>query len=226
MKRVMKRIIAKPVCLIAGGPGISFSKLRILFRKVFKVYGLVSPKIAYIGAASADNPRFFKWLKDMLIGAGARDVVLVPVVCTRTDFGQTKDVLCDVDVVFISGGDVEKGMQLLKARRLVPVLKKLFAKGVPFFGLSAGSIMLSKSWVKWSDSDDDSTAERFPCLGFAPVFCDTHGEDEDWEELRVLLKLAKRTAVGYGITTSAGLIVMSESRVKAFGGPVHRLKIN
>jgi len=226
MKKVMRRTKVKPVCLIAGGPGTSRRNLVVLFKKVFKVFDLDSPKIAYIGAASGDSPSFFKWLKDILFSAGARGVVLAPVACAKCDLEGAKGILRDADVVFISGGDVEEGMQLLREKKLIPVLRRLFTRGVPFFGLSAGSIMLSRCWVRWSDPNDDTTVKLFPCLGFAPVVCDTHGEDEDWEELRALLKLAKRTVVGYGITSSAGLIVMPGGRVKTIGGPVHLLKVD
>lgn len=220
----MKTSKRKPVCLIAGGPGTDHGILISLFRKVFKVTGVDSPRVAYIGAASGDNLDFFSWLRDMLRKAGASEVVLVPL-ARKNRVARGVAVLKVSDIVFMSGGDVEKGMKLLEKRRLVPVLRRLFAKGVPFFGLSAGSIMLAKSWVKWRDPDDDSTAGLFRCLGFAPVLCDTHGEDGDWEELRVLLGLVRKGTVGYGITSTAGLIVMSGGRVRTMGGAVHRVRL-
>lgn len=216
----MKKSKRKPVCLIAGGPGTDRGKILSLFRKVFKVFGVDLPCVAYIGAASGDDPDFFRWLTGMLVRAGAGKVVLAPVAHGR----KASEVLRGADIIFISGGDVEKGMKLLEKRRLIPLLRRLFAKGVPFFGLSAGSIMLTKSWVKWRNPDDDSTAELFPCLGFAPVLCDTHGENEGWEELRMLLRLARKGTVGYGITSSAGLIVMPGGRIKTIGGAVQRVK--
>ena len=46
--------------------------------------------------------------------------------------------------------------------------------------------MLARRWVRWTDPHNDDSAELFPCLGFAPVFCDTHGEGDGWGELRAL----------------------------------------
>ncbi len=92
-------------------------------------------------------------------------------------------------MVFISGGDVEAGMEVLEERQILPFLRELFERGKPFFGSSAGSIMLGRQWVRWEDPDDDATANLFPCMGFAPIVCDTHGEAEGWEELRALLRL-------------------------------------
>ena len=218
----MKKSKRKPVYLIAGGPGTGRRKIFSLFREVFKEFGVESPCVAYIGAASGDNPEFFRWLSGMLCKAGAGKVVLAPVTGGRDLIGKAGEVLKSADVIFVSGGDVEKGMELLCEAGLIPLLQKLFAKGIPFFGLSAGSIMLAKSWVRWRDPDDDSTAELFPCLGFAPVLCDTHGEDEGWTELHALLKLAGEGAVGYGITSSAALCVTPDGKVRTIGGEVHR----
>jgi len=220
----MNKSKRKPVCLIAGGPGVEEGKILSLFRKVFKVSGIDSPCVAYIGAASGDNPVFFVWLSDMLVKAGAGKVVLAPVTGSSNRVLKTGKTLCDADIIFISGGDVEKGMKLLKQRKLIQLLRRLFVQGIPFFGLSAGSIMLAESWVKWRNPDDDSTASLFPCLGFAPVFCDTHAEGDEWEELRTLLRLAGKGAMGYGITSSAGLTVMPDGRIKTMGGRVQRIR--
>jgi hypothetical protein len=88
-------------------------------------------------------------------------------------------------------------------------------------GLSAGSIMLARCWVRWPDPDDDSTAEVFSCLGLASLVCDTHGEREDWEELKALLTLIGPD-VGYGIPAGSALRIPSEGSLDALGRPVHR----
>ena len=101
-------------------------------------------------------------------------------------------------------------------------LQELYEQGKPFFGISAGSIMLAKSWVRWSNPDDDSTAELFPCLGLAPVICDTHGEQDGWEELKAGLKLAEDGQKGYGIVSGTAIKVYSDGRVEALGGVAHQ----
>lgn len=82
--------------------------------------------------------------------------------------------------------------------------------------------MLAERWVKWRDPEDDRTAETFPCLALAPVLCDTHGEEDDWEELQVLLSLSPEGSVGYGIQTGAALVCLPDGTVEARGVPVHR----
>jgi peptidase E len=217
----MKSGKPKPIYLIAGGPGTGSQKLLALFRHVLSEFDVESPCIAYLGAASDDDQGFFHWLAGLLMKAGAGKVVLAPVTGGTRHVKEAKRTLCSTDMIFVSGGDVEKGMELLAERGIIPLLNRLYKKGVPFFGLSAGSIMLAKKWVKWGDPDDESTAELFQCLGFAPVFCDTHAEDDGWEELYALLRLSVCGTVAYGITSSAALRVSYNGRVRAIGGKVY-----
>jgi hypothetical protein len=89
-----------------------------------------------------------------------------------------------------------------------------------FFGISAGSIMLARQWVRWADPKDDDSAELFPCLGFASVLCDTHGEAEGWTELTALLALSPVGTTGYGIVSGSALFVQGK-KMCALGGEVH-----
>ena len=87
--------------------------------------------------------------------------------------------------------------------------------------------MLAKEWIRWRDPDDDATAEVFPCLGIAPVICDTHGEQDGWEELQALLKLKEDGVTGYGIVSGTAFKVFPDGRIEALGGAVHQYtKIN
>jgi peptidase E len=133
-------------------------------------------------------------------------------------------VIEDCQIVFISGGDVEAGMKVLVEKGMMDFLRNQYREGKPFFGLSAGSIMLAKNWVRWSDSQADSSAELFPCLGLAQVHCDTHDEGNDWEELRVLARLVPAGSVSYGITSGAALAAYPDGSVQAFGGEIHCFK--
>jgi len=161
----------------------------------------------------------------LLKNAGAGEVLLAPTAGAKVDLGKTRDILKNADAVLVSGGDVEEGMRVLGERNLAPLLRARYDHGTVFVGLSAGSIMLCRQWVRWRDANDDSTAEVFPCLGFAPLLCDTHGEAENWEELRALLRVAAPGAVGYGIPSGAGLCVTPNGRPFALGEPVHRFAV-
>jgi hypothetical protein len=208
----------KPVVLIAGGRNSARGK----GGNPLGLAGGGKPCVAYVGAASGDNSVFRTIIARMLRRAGAGEVKLAPLCGSRADPGKARRVLIDSDIVFISGGDVEEGMRVLKRTGMVGFLTELYGKGKPFFGASAGSIMLARKWVRWRDPKDDSSAELFNCLGFARVFCDTHGEADGWEELRALQGLAPEGSVSYGICSGSAILVRPDGSVSAMGGEVHR----
>jgi hypothetical protein len=108
----------------------------------------------------------------------------------------------------VSGGDVSEGMTgLCVWDGMIALLRKRFEKGVPFMGLSAGSIMLSRGWVHWAGEDGLRQDTLFGCLGFAPLYCDVHGEADHWDELKALLRLLPEKTVGYAIRTGDALRV-------------------
>lgn len=190
-----------------------------LLARIVSLIGLEKPAVAYVGAASNDNRLFFMWIKTMLIKAGAASVSLAALASRRADPAKAHALLERSDVIFISGGDVELGMNVLERTGVASKLKELRRAGKPFIGASAGSIMLAKNWVRWPDSGNDAAAEIFPCLGLAPLLCDTHAEKEDWEELKALLRLSAQET-GYGIPTGAALRVRSNGSLTALGRPL------
>jgi cyanophycinase-like exopeptidase len=211
-----------PLYLMAGGRG---SEQRRggdpLLREMVDRTGVRKPGVAYVGTASGDNPAFRLFIARMLQKAGAGPVTLAPLCGKRADPDAAKKVLADADIVFVSGGDVEEGMRVLAERRMIPFLRGLYRAGKPFFGVSAGSIMLARTWIRWRDPHDDSTAELFPCMGFAPVLCDTHGEADGWGELQAALALRPVGSLGYGIVSGTALIIESDGSLAARGGEIH-----
>lgn len=153
---------------------------------------------------------------------GAGEVMHALLAPDNSDISRAKYILKHSDIIYISGGDVDTGIQILIEKQMVNFLAELYQEGKPFFGLSAGSIMLGKEWVRWRNPDDDTTAEIFPCMRLAPVLCDTHDEEGAWEELKVLLMLEKDGAIGYGIATGTALRVFPDGRTEALGGAVHQ----
>jgi peptidase E len=210
-----------PIYLLAGGPGSRRSQRDPILARAIANCGVAQPSIAYIGAASSDDQSFFKMVSGYVQGCGAGDVRLAPLVGGRIKLDKTRSILEMADAIFVSGGDVEEGMEAIKERRILPFLCDLFAGGKPFIGLSAGSIMLARQWIVWDDPNDDATSSTFPCMGLAQILCDTHSENEDWEELRALLLLNPERESGYGIPAGAGLCVHPDGALEALGAPVN-----
>jgi peptidase E len=209
----MKKI--KPVYLLAGGNWRKTGALLPVLKEVIKATGKDKPIVAYIGTANGDDPSFFEFADNYFVSAGASKVEQVFLADKYADVKTAKSVLSKADAIFVSGGDVEEGMRWLDLHKISPFLKDLYIKGVLFFGLSAGSIMLGTQWVRWSNPKDDSTAELFECMGIAPVLCDTHAEKDKWEELIMAVKLLGNKGKGYGIPTGGVLHIDADGTVSS-----------
>jgi peptidase E len=212
----------KPIILIAGGRRSVMQRgPDPLIQEALQLSGVPKPSVAYVGAASGDNPIFRAMMAKMLRKAGAGKIMPAPLCSARSNTQKSMRVIEECPVVFVSGGDVEEGMRVLEARKMIEFFRNQHRQGKLFIGASAGSIMLAKSWVRWSNSEDDSSAELFPCLGIAQVYCDTHDE-EDWEELQALARLVSDGAISYGIPSGAALAAYPDGSVRALGEEVHR----
>jgi len=196
---------SKPLFLLAGGPVSKPGGMKSLLRDVLAATGREKPIVAHIGVANGDNRTFCLFTAALLKKAGAGAVTPVKLAREQADAVKAKAVLKAADAVFISGGDVEEGMRWLNHYRLGAFLRGLQRSGVLFFGISAGSIMLGTQWVRWRDPKDDATAELFPCLGLAPILCDTHAEQDGWEELKVAVALLGEKGRGYGIPAGGAI---------------------
>lgn len=210
----------KPIYLLAGGRG--GGAMAAVYRQISRDIGVASPTIAYVGSASDDNLGFFQRNFGVVKEMGKGQFVLAPTVDEKADIKKTVKTIESADAVFMSGGDVEAGMQVLEKRGIAGIFTELYRNGKFFFGSSAGSIMLADKWVRWRDPEDDSTAELFDCLGVAHVICDTHGEGDGWEELQAAVALSPESTIGYGITSGTCLRVDPDGRVAALAGPIAR----
>jgi peptidase E len=212
----------KPVYLFAGGRSGDRRKQGILLQRMFREIGIAVPKVVYSGTASGDDKNFFRFIAAELTQAGADSVTHAVIAPAGADLKKARSILEAADIIFISGGDVEAGMAILQEKNMLEFLNGLYRQGKPFFGISAGAIMLAGRWVRWGDPDDESSAELFPCLGFAPIICDTHDEQAGWEELQAALSLTIDGTRGYGLSTGSGIKVLPDGKVEALGGDVYQ----
>jgi cyanophycinase-like exopeptidase len=215
----------KPVYLIAGGrSSIVRRGPDPLIREALELAGVKRPAVAYVGAASGDNAGFRTMISLMLRKAGAGKIRLAPLCGSRARPAEAMRVLEESDIVFMSGGDVEGGMKVLHGNGITAFLKELYRRGKPFFGVSAGSIMLAEKWVRWDDTGTGSSAGLFSCIGLAQICCDTHDEGDGWEELQVLAQLTPSGSTVYGIPSGTALAAYPDGTLCAIGGDVHRFK--
>ncbi len=212
----------KPVFLIAGGRESRRKGPDPLLAAVFRGFGIKDPAVAYTGTASGDDKDFFQWIASSFTGAGAGKVTHAVIAPDNADLVKARKILDEADIIFVSGGDVEAGMDILQQKNMLDFFNNLHNQGKPFFGISAGAIMLAEKWVRWPDPNDENSAELFPCLNYAPVICDCHDEQGGWEELRAALMLEKKGVTGYGLASGSGVKVTPDGTVEAMGGTVYQ----
>lgn len=212
----------KPVYLLAGGRPRNRRTPDPFIQAVFKECGKVSPTIAYVGTANGDDESFFNRTAEAFREAGAYRISHALISPEKADLKKAQGILKSADIIFISGGDVDRGMRVLREKNMIGFLTELYQQGKLFFGTSAGAIILTKEWVRWRDPYDNSSAELFPCLGFAPVICDCHDEEGGWEELKGALSLEEDNMKGYGLVSGTAIRVSPSGKIEALGGTVHR----
>jgi peptidase E len=213
----------QPVYLFAGGRGKAIFSSFAEMGKVIRELGKKRPVIAVVGVASLkDNPLIFILMAALIKSKCKCRVQRVVIAHPKADIAKAKALLQRADVIFMSGGDAEEGMRILKEKKMDSFIRDRAKEGKLILGMSAGTIMMSQEWVGWRDPDDDTTAGLYSCLGLAPVICDTHAEGDDWVELKVALQLKPEGAVGYGIPSGAYLKAYPDGRVEAQAGAVAR----
>lgn len=215
----------KPVTLIAGQFGSPHFGTRPHLEAAVQLTRAEAPKALYIGAASGDDESFGTALCALIGAAGAADVFWPKLAKRARDRSVARKALEHIDFIFVGGGDVEAGMDVLRRAQLVAELRAAATRGVVFAGMSAGAIMLGERWVRWPRADStDEEAETYECLGIAPCALDTHGEGDGWGEARsfaaVRARELKRKARAYGIPSGGALLVRSGGKMHARGQPV------
>lgn len=215
----------KPVTLIAGEFGSRHFGTRPYLEQALRSTRKDAPCALYIGAASGDDGSFGTALCSLLAASGAADVAWPKLAKQRRAAEAARKALALVDFVFIGGGDVETGMDVLRRGKLVADLRAAAERGVVFAGMSAGAIMLGARWIRWPREDaSDDEAETYECLSLTPCSVDTHGEGDGWSETRsfaaVRARELKRRAKAYGIPSGGALIVRRSGTLQALGKPV------
>ena len=127
------------IYLLAGGPGSRRAHKDPLLAQAIASCGVAEPSIAYVGAASGDDTSFFKMIAGLMRICGAGEVELAPLAGRRIKPDKARSILEKADLVFISGGDVEEGMEVLEERGMMPFLRELHRGGSPSSGSRPGA---------------------------------------------------------------------------------------
>lgn len=215
----------KPTTLMAGSRRSRHFGTKPFLADALRLTGKDAPLVLYVGAASGDDRSFGSALSSVLEAAGAGRVLWPKLTGRRKEGGQAREILRDVDFVFLGGGDVEAGMDALRDAGLVDDLRKAVERGVAFAGMSAGSVMLGERWIRWPSAEaGDEEAETYECLGLVPISVDTHGEGDGWRETQSFAAVRARELGGkaraYAVPSGGALVVDASGALQARGEPV------
>jgi peptidase E len=167
-------------------------------------------EVAYVGAANGDDPRWFEGVESVLRTRHAARVHRV--VADRALHRDNEGILNSADIVYLGSGDVSRLARGLHAAGLTEPIRRRHREGALLFGVSAGAIALSRFWLEFPPASDAAPSPSLlPCLGLVEFAVDCHGEQENWEELRTLLRLwgdAAPDAIvdAFGIPSGGGLV--------------------
>lgn len=217
------------VYLVASGQDGLLPKMA---RRVCKALGTNKPHVAITYAPVAGDARGLKFMS----GRMARlfpEATLERFSVEGEDHPMThaeaRAVIHRADLVFVSGGDPTLGAKVLAHAGAAAWLRNARARGAFLMGVSAGAIALGAFWADWPAEDEaslDPEAEfartRLQrCIGAVPGYVfDTHNEEDDWDELRVVAKLCARhgkKARFVGIPTGGALIFHGDGTMETVG---------
>jgi peptidase E len=214
----------KATTLIAGKFGSRHFGTKPYLAQALKRTGKDEPLVLYVGAASGDDPGFGGALSALMTATGAGRVLWPKVAGRRTQASEMRQALAEVDLVFVGGGDVEAGMELLRGAGVVDDFHAAADRGAVFVGMSAGAIMLGKRWIRWPNAEaGDDEAETYECLGLVRFALDTHGEGDAWQEAQSYAAVRARElgkkARAYGVPSGGALVIDRSGRIEAHGAP-------
>ena len=86
-------VTMKPVYLLAGGRRGQGKKPDPLLQAVFREIGIDKPVVAYVGAASGDDPGFFSFIAAAFRAAGAGAVKHAIIAPDNADIDKSRDIV-------------------------------------------------------------------------------------------------------------------------------------
>jgi cyanophycinase-like exopeptidase len=218
-----------PVYLVASGQD---GLLPRVAARAYEALGKTKARVAVTYSPVAGDARGLRFMSGRMarlfpeatierFAVAGEDAAMTP--------AKARAVVDRADLVFVSGGDPSLGAKVLESAGASAWLRDANARGVPLMGVSAGAIALGAWWADWPEEDDAQSdpetelarTKLLACVGAVPAHVfDTHNEEDDWDELRLLAKLCSRhgeKARFIGIPTGGALIFDGNGRMESVG---------
>jgi cyanophycinase-like exopeptidase len=194
--------------------------------------GKAKVRVAVSYAPVAGDAQGLKFMSDRMArlfpgAALSRFAVAGEEGATRPD--EARATVERADLVFVSGGDASLGARLLDASGASAWIRDAHARGAATMGVSAGSIALGAWWAEWPEDETGDESEQLARTGLVAgigvvgdhVF-DTHNEEDDWDELRLVARLCAsrgKAARFLGIPAGGALVFHRDGSMEPVGKP-------
>ena len=165
-----------------------------------------APRAAYLGASNGDNPDFYSIFLAAVEGIGPSECRMI----SAAPSDEERAFVEAADVILLAGGDVDRGWQAFEASGMREIVERRYWDGAVLVGVSAGAVQLGT--VGWPAGDPDAA---FGTWGLAPFVVDAHAEDDDWTELRAVVRARGEGGRGIGIPRGAGLVYHADGTLEA-----------
>jgi len=169
------------------------------------------PSAAYIGASNGDLPEFYSLFVAAMESMEISDCRAVPSQPSREDIS----FLENAGLIVLSGGDVERGWQVLERNGLKELLPRKRFDGAVLMGVSAGAVQLGLGCLS-----NSSQPKQIDMFRFAPFYVGAHDEGNDWFDLRALVNLAHSDARGIGLPAGGGAVYYADGTLEPLRKPL------
>ena len=203
-----------------------------LARRAHAAFGEKSPRIAVTYAPVAGDAAGLTFMSERmahLFPGALFERFAVEGEDGATPPDEARAIVDRADLVFVSGGDPSLGARLLDASGASAWLREAHARGAAMVGVSAGSIMLGAWWADWPEDEagdqDEQLVRTKLVAGIGAVaghVFDTHNEEDDWDELRLVARICSREGLSarfVGIPTGGALVFHGDGSMETVGRP-------
>lgn len=165
-----------------------------------------APRAAYLGASNGDQPEFYSLFLAAMEGIGPAECRMI----ASEPSDEERAFVEAADVILLAGGEVDRGWRAFEASGMRGMIERRYWDGAVLVGVSAGAVQLGSAG--WPAGDPDAA---FGTWGFAPFVVDAHAEDDDWAELRAVVRARGEGARGIGIPARGGLVYQADGTLEA-----------
>lgn len=177
-----------------------------------KFFGDIKPKIGYIPSRSDLTRKYFNQKVEWYKQFGITDLLYFDI-DQEYDEEKTPELL-SCDAIFLSGGNTYYFLNSLKNRNFISVLQDFVEKSGTLIGVSAGSIIMSKT-IFITSIDDDNDGEQntvgikdYSALGLTDFEFFPHFDINNSEITKKLIEYSKTSkSVIYACKDGDGIVV-------------------